>query len=816
MKSVLIFISLSILTLQSYSQYNPKLWQIDNHMSSEEAISGFIPANGFGIDPDVGNIWTTPQYQYEWVGENNDILKITFVNTKSPNYDPMGLNTLQWRGNEEDPKFMFDKNGLPHASYKSAVGQSVDFTLPENALVSFDIIANDNLYLRVDCQSIDGKVSNQYPIGLAINATSNINLSNQNQWQKVLYSWDGNIIADVYTETMYDGYSPQWYGVDNPHEKTDNIALADSAIVGVLFTIDEGNYALGSELDPITKTIYIRNLKIGDGNAVPYKVVPEYKYTLSSDTLYIQGDVLSSTIHIDTDSAWTVSSSENWVSFTQSSGNGSDDIEIHTELNDGSTRTAQAIFVSGKVRKKVTIIQYSLQVQLSTSSVNLLLGKHEGSSTNFEVTAIEASWIAKTNVNWLQVSQTMGAAGTHTVIVDAHSNPSENERIGIITISAGGLPDITIQVTQEAGPVLTPVSSVIFLSDYPNSPLHYLAIPLGEQHTFVVEILPTTATNPNLLWESSDTTIVKVDQAGTATALKRGGVTITGKTLDGTDISSSVQVGAIETKPIVEISTQAGYLPVEFSYLNTSEIRELTVNGYINQSDLSYIQGMLIYLEKLDLHNATIVQSTGYNGEMFPANEIPARMFQSPPTRQLKEIILPNNLSKINDEAFRNNTNLETVVFPSTITQIGESAFSNCSNLQVIDLPINPSNVAIASNTFDGVNKQTCVLQIPTGTKSTLSTLDFWKDFVLVQEIDTTTAIIENEIKITLYPNPANKTVYVSGVSDFTYVIHNMAGIIVAHGIAHSEISIASLAQGMYTIQIVSGSKVFYIQFLKF
>ena len=48
----------------------------------------------------------------------------------------------------------------------------------------------------------------------------------------------------------------------------------------------------------------------------------------------------------------------------------------------------------------------------------------------------------------------------------------------------------------------------------------------------------------------------------------------------------------------------------------------------------------------------------------------------------MKEIVIPNGVTRIEDEAFRDCDTLESVVMPNSVTQIGEYAFLFCSNLK--------------------------------------------------------------------------------------------------------------------------------------
>ena len=46
-----------------------------------------------------------------------------------------------------------------------------------------------------------------------------------------------------------------------------------------------------------------------------------------------------------------------------------------------------------------------------------------------------------------------------------------------------------------------------------------------------------------------------------------------------------------------------------------------------------------------------------------------------------KEVVIPNNITKIGENAFKNRYNLTSITLPGSVLEIGKSAFENCNNL---------------------------------------------------------------------------------------------------------------------------------------
>lgn len=67
------------------------------------------------------------------------------------------------------------------------------------------------------------------------------------------------------------------------------------------------------------------------------------------------------------------------------------------------------------------------------------------------------------------------------------------------------------------------------------------------------------------------------------------------------------------------------------------------------------------------------------------------------------DLIIPDGVTSIGNNIFRNCTGLTSVTIPNGVTSIGERAFSGCSSLTSITIP--GSMTSISSNAFDGCKK---------------------------------------------------------------------------------------------------------------
>ena len=97
----------------------------------------------------------------------------------------------------------------------------------------------------------------------------------------------------------------------------------------------------------------------------------------------------------------------------------------------------------------------------------------------------------------------------------------------------------------------------------------------------------------------------------------------------------------------------------------------------------------------------------------------------------LTSIIIPESVTSIGNSAFCGCSGLTSVTIPSNVTYIGDQAFYNCTNLILVKVG-KTIPVFIDENTFG--NRRKAILQVPTGSKVSYQTSNYWKDFKKIVE----------------------------------------------------------------------------------
>ncbi len=126
------------------------------------------------------------------------------------------------------------------------------------------------------------------------------------------------------------------------------------------------------------------------------------------------------------------------------------------------------------------------------------------------------------------------------------------------------------------------------------------------------------------------------------------------------------------------------------------------------------------------------------------------------PVSKTGELALPIGVKNLGHSAFEGCLSLTKVSLPLTLTEIGNSAFHSCTSLQTIEIPASVekfgasifynctalTELAIRKTEpplidyyfFDGVNKTTCKLVVPTSSTTAYANAPYWQAFLNVSE----------------------------------------------------------------------------------
>ena len=178
-------------------------------------------------------------------------------------------------------------------------------------------------------------------------------------------------------------------------------------------------------------------------------------------------------------------------------------------------------------------------------------------------------------------------------------------------------------------------------------------------------------------------------------------------------------------------------------------------------------------------------------------------------------LIIGESVTSISENAFDGCSSLVTIKIPASMTFIERYAFANCTNIDIIySVGMCPPEVENTTS-FKNVSRN-AKLFVPSGSIEDYKQAKVWKEFFNIEEYntsDSTAGIQDIDLSntISLYPNPADKEVYLTldntDLGNAEAVIYDLQGKVVkTFEIKESEKSIkldvSALQKGTYTIMI--------------
>lgn len=158
------------------------------------------------------------------------------------------------------------------------------------------------------------------------------------------------------------------------------------------------------------------------------------------------------TFTISSNTNWTVSSSESWLTVSPTSGSENDTVIVTAQQNsDALARTAMVtVSAKGVTPQTVTITQSGVGFNIAVSRESLSLTAEANSTDTFTISS-NTSWTVSSSQSWLIVNPTSGS-NNGMVTVTAEPRTASSARTAKVTVSATDVPSQTVTVVQSGIP----------------------------------------------------------------------------------------------------------------------------------------------------------------------------------------------------------------------------------------------------------------------------------------------------------------------------------------------------------------------------
>lgn len=385
---------------------------------------------------------------------------------------------------------------------------------------------------------------------------------------------------------------------------------------------------------------------------------------LSKTSLTLE-EGLSDTINVDVKPADATNKTVRWTSSNTKVASVNDGVVTAVSVGT-ATITAKSgdVVASAKVTVKAKNVPVT-SVTLNKKTLTLLVGSSE------TLSAI----VAPTNAT----NQKVIWSSSDTTVATVQNGKVTAVKVGSATIIAttqDGAKTDSLIVTVTAKPI-----SVTSVSLNKSS----LSLTVGDSSSLIATITPSNATNQNLTWSSSDTTVASVNN-GLVTALKTGTATITVKTADGAKTASAT-VTVTAKKHTVTFDSNGGSA---VSKQTVEDGKKATAPSNPTKDGYNFI-GWLLNNVIYDFNtsvtkNITLVAS--WENQTWDIDSATGSIVKYKGNNE--NVVIPSlidgvTISKINSNAFASSS-IESVTIPASINKIENSAFLKSANKNLIEV----------------------------------------------------------------------------------------------------------------------------------
>jgi hypothetical protein len=224
--------------------------------------------------------------------------------------------------------------------------------------------------------------------------------------------------------------------------------------------LGDGIVTLNATPNPSTNPRTVNVLVTGDGVADQIVVVTQTgvpaSIGISPSSQVVTAPAGQTTVQINSNVSWTLSSSQSWATLSQTSGTGDATITVSYDENATSTQRTVALTLNspGQSAQTATILQNAAATgpELTISPSSQQVGAPSGQTT-VQVSS-NVGWSANTSQSWATINATSGN-GNQTLVVTYTENTTGSPRSVMVILSTPGLPPQTATITQAAGTTAT-------------------------------------------------------------------------------------------------------------------------------------------------------------------------------------------------------------------------------------------------------------------------------------------------------------------------------------------------------------------------
>ena len=204
-------------------------------------------------------------------------------------------------------------------------------------------------------------------------------------------------------------------------------------------------------INPRTATITISSEVLEPGTVLVTQAAGEAVLNVSLSTLTMDAVESSQSFTITSNTNWTISSDQSWLTVSLLTGSGNSEITVTASENTETSFRSALVTVSSPdaESKTVTVNQSAASATLTVSHSEISVGPNEGDNASVQIMS-NTTWEISSDQNWLSINQPSGS-GNATIKLTASENPFVTTREAEVTVTSSSLAAQKIKVTQTEG-----------------------------------------------------------------------------------------------------------------------------------------------------------------------------------------------------------------------------------------------------------------------------------------------------------------------------------------------------------------------------
>ncbi|MEA5005448.1 MAG: M64 family metallopeptidase [Rikenellaceae bacterium] len=434
--------------------------------------------------------------------------------------------------------------------------------------------------------------------------------------------------------------------------------------------------------------------------------------SLSTSNINITDDTYVSQIIITSNTAWSISGGEGWVTYSPSSGSGTATVTVTVAKNTSdNSRSTNLTVTAGSLTQTIAVSQKQKDALILTKSLEAF--PNSGGSSKIELKSnISYNVTIPATATWLTLTQTK-AMSTYEYSLQVSQNTTLSSRSAKIIFKdkASNLSD-TLEVFQDGPEQISLTTKNFYVSkigatisfDLTHNVEYEMTMSSGVDWISTAATKATSTRNYSFVISQNNTGNDRyANIIFTQTGVPQGK-----KALADTVI---IKQSSFEGTYIYLDGTQT--LSSQLPTSGLTAIQNLKIEGKMKSADFSTIRNNIINLKNIDLRSV-----------IFEGDSLPSEAFlMTTPVSLLESALLPSTVQKIGKHAFNGCAFLKSITLPASVTSIGTLAFNACISLETINSNI--SKPFEITNVFAGIHPSATLI-VPVGSLNSYQTTKGW------------------------------------------------------------------------------------------